>query len=103
MEQRDKIFINKRLKSKIDSMYIYKNGSYSIRFKDLEDNFHFSNYETLFEFIRQQERERYADKSLRKGYFLYINEYDETFKYIVECKNGALKLIKEEFVESRDN
>lgn len=93
------IFVDTRLKSKIENMIDYENEVCSIKFKDLDDTFWFRNKVELQEFIRVQEVERFYEKELRKGYFLYTNEHNEVFKYIVESLRGKLNLIKEEFVE----
>lgn len=96
----DRISIDSRLKSKIENIESWDQGSCSLKFKDLDDTFWFKDEIDLQEFIRNQERERFYDKELRKGYFLYTNEHDETFKYTVEANRGKLTLVKEEFVES---
>ena len=89
-----KIMIDSRLKSKIASKFEYENNVYSIKFKDLEDTFWFKDKNDLYDFLNCQSRERFYDKSLRKGFFTYTNEYNETFKYIVKSKNGNLNLIE---------
>ena len=92
------IIIDSRLKKNIESLYEYKGGSCSVKFKDIDDTFWFNNYKELQEFVNNQAAERYCDKSLRKGYFDFINEYGEKIRYnIVENIRGKLK-VKEEFI-----
>ena len=101
MKEKKKIYMDSRLKRKIESLTdMSRDGieSYVVRFKDLMDAFWFNSKEDLQNFVRGQEVERYFDKSLRKGYFDYTNEYNETFRYYVECERGSLNLIKEECI-----
>lgn len=92
------VIIDNRLKKNIESLYKYGNESCSIKFKDISDTFWFNNKEELQEFVNNQEVERYYDKSLRKGFFDYINEYNEKFRYpINNVYRGKLE-VKEEFV-----
>ena len=92
------IMIDTRLKNKIESMNMFDEGTCCVKFKDLEDSFWFDNKEELQEFINEQDRERFYDKELRKGYFLYKNEHNEVFKYNIKANRGKLTLVKEEFV-----
>lgn len=40
-----------------------------------------------------QTKERYYDKSLRKGYFDYINEFNEIHRYMItNCTRGTLEV-----------
>lgn len=96
----ESISVNSKLRKKIESLCMYDNGSCSVRFNDLEDTFWFKDKYELQEFVNMQERERFFDKELRKGYFLYRNENNETFKYNVSCNRGVLTLINEEYIES---
>ena len=90
------IIIDSRLKSKIEELMEWNENYYSVKFKDLNDTFWFSDCIELQKFLHEQVSERFYDKSLRKGYFDYINEYDETFRYHIEPKRGTLTLLKEE-------
>lgn len=92
------VIIDSRLKKNIESLYKYENGSCSIKFKDIGDTFWFNNKEELQEFVNNQAVERYYNKSLRKGHFNYINEYNEKFRYPISnvCR-GKLE-VQEEFV-----
>lgn len=92
------VMIDTRMKNKIEAKYHYENGSYSIKFKDLQDIFWFDNSYDLQIFLNEVARERYYDNKVKKGYFLYKNENNETFKYNVKSKNGTLNLENEEFV-----
>lgn len=92
------IMIDRRMKSKIDSIYEYDNGACSIKFNDLNDTFWFNNRSDLQEFINQIAKERYYDKEVRNGYFDYINEHNEKFRYYVTSNRGKLTLLKEECV-----
>lgn len=95
------ILIDTRLKNKIESLMdssIDGNESYSVKFKDLNDTFWFNDQFKLQEFFNNQTVERFYDKELRKGYFDYVNEYNETLRYHVEVKRGILTLLKEECV-----
>lgn len=90
------IIIDSRLKKNIESLYEYKGGSCSVKFKDIDDTFWFNNYKELQEFVNNQAAERYYDKSLRKGYFDFINDYNETLRYkIINNIRGKLR-VKEE-------
>ena len=92
------VIMDNRLKKNIESLYKYENGSCSIKFKDINDTFWFNDKEELQDFVNNQASERYYDKSLRKGYFDYVNEYNEKFRYQISnvCR-GKLEL-QEEFV-----
>lgn len=93
------IMVDRRLKSKIEELAEWDKDVCSVRFKDLTDTFWFDGTEALQDFLNQHSRERYYDKSLRKGYFLYTNENNEIFKYNVEANRGKLTLISEEFLK----
>lgn len=87
------IIIDSRLKKNIESLYEYKGGSCLVKFKDIDDTFWFNNYKELQEFVNNQAAERYYDKSLRKGYFDFINDYNETLRYkIIDNIRGKLKV-----------
>lgn len=88
--------IDTRLKKNIEEMMYYKNGCCSVRFKDLNDTFWFEDKNELYNFLGNQISERYYDKELRKGYFDYTNEYNETFRYHVESNRGTLKMLRDE-------
>jgi hypothetical protein len=95
----DSVMMDTRMKSKIEELYDLSMGGiecYTVRFKDLDDAFHFGNIEELQEFLHEQTLERFYDKELRKGYFDYINENNETLRYHVESKRGTLTLLEEE-------
>lgn len=90
------VMIEKKMRNKIESLIEYTEDAYSIKFTDLENTFWFSDIDRLQEFLNQVSRERYYEN--RKGYFLYSNEHDETFKYHVESNRGTLILLKEELI-----
>jgi hypothetical protein len=96
------VIIDSRLKSKIeelmDSSPDENTPCYSVRFKDLDDAFWFGDKIKLQEFLHNQAVERFYDKELRKGYFDYVNEHEETFRYHIVSKRGTLTLLNEEFV-----
>lgn len=92
----EKIMMDRRMKSKIESLHEHDNGSCSVKFTDLHDTFWFEDKEQLQDFVNQVARERYYDKELRRGYFTYTNEHNEIFKYHVKSNRGTLTLIKEE-------
>lgn len=96
------ILIDSRMKSKIEDIMEWKNDVCSVKFKDLDDTFWFNKHEELQEFIRNQEVERYYDKSLRKGYFDYTNEHNEIFRHYIESKRGTLTLLEENFIGVND-
>ncbi|WP_125154526.1 hypothetical protein [Clostridium rectalis] len=88
-----KVMIDSRLKKNIESLMIYENGCCSVKFKDIEDTFWFDKVEDLQEFMLIQAKERYYDKSLRKGYFRYINENNEEVIYkINNVSRGKLEV-----------
>lgn len=94
------VVIDRRLKSKIETIKDLSkddnNTCYIVKFKDLEDSFYFESRDELQEFLHSQEVERFYDKSLRKGYFDYVNEHNETMRYHVETKRGTFTLLKDE-------
>lgn len=91
-----KVMIDSRLKKNIKSLMTYKNDCYSVKFKDIEDTFWFDKIENLQEFMHSQANERYYDKSLRKGYFQYINENNEEVIYkINNVSRGNLEVEEE--------
>lgn len=95
MRSHKKVVIDSRLKKNIDSLMIYHEGKnnecYSVSFKDMEDTFWFDDHGVLQEFLNEQTSERYYDKSLRKGYFTYINENNDKITYIIKSvKSGTL-------------
>ena len=94
------ILVNPRLKNKIETLMDLSQDEscLMVKFKDLEDAFFFSSDAELQEFLRKQEAERFFDRELRKGYFDYTNENNETIRYHVESKRGTLKLLREEFI-----
>lgn len=92
------VSVDTRLKSKIESMTEYNNGVYSINFKDIEDTFWFDSYEYMQNFLREQDSERFYDKELRKGYFDYINENNDTIRYYVEVNRGKVLSYKEKII-----
>lgn len=91
----DGVMIDSRLKRKIAEAH-YLNGNVIVRFKDIQDAFWFDDKIVLQEFLNVQARERYYDKDVRKGYFDYINEYNETYRYFVSSNRGRLTVINEE-------
>lgn len=91
------VMVEKKMKDKIESLIEYAENAYSIKFTDLEDTFWFGDIDRLQEFLNQVSRERYHTE-VSKGYFLYRNEHDETFKYYVESNRGTLILLKEELI-----
>lgn len=92
------IVIDSRLKRKIENISEMEGEMCCVKFTDLEDVFWFENTNELQEFLNKQSVERYYDKSLRKGYFYYTNENNDTFRYYVKCNRGNLELLNEEFV-----
>lgn len=92
------IMVDSKMKSKIESVNEFEGETCSIRFKDLEDTFWFKSIYDLQEFLNNQSVERFYDKSLRKGYFDYTNENNETFRYHIKSNRGSLELISEDFV-----
>lgn len=93
---KESIIIDSRLKKNIKEMMHYNNDCCSVKFKDLDDTFWFDNKYLLNNFLNNQASERYFDRSLRKGYFDYTNEYDETFRYYIEANRGTLKMLRDE-------
>ena len=93
------VVVDRRLKNKIEEFSEWEKGIYSVKFKDLIDTFWFDDADTLQDFLNQHSRERYYNKEVRKGYFLYTNEHNEIFKYTVESNRGKLTLISEDFLE----
>lgn len=91
-----RILMDSRLKSKIEDCGEWNENCYTVKFKDLDDAFFFSTQTELQLFLRNQEVERFYDKSLRKGYFDYVNENGETLRYHVESKRGTFTLLKDE-------
>ena len=91
---KEAVFIDTRLKSKIEYL-----TNCSVRFKDMDDTFWFETYEELQEFLSKQSVERFYDKELRKGYFDYINENGETFRYFIEVFRGKITSVREEYLE----
>lgn len=89
------VMIDKRLLNKIDGMSNIEDCC-SVVFTDLKDTFWFSSPAELQEFLNVQSRERYYDKSLRKGYFDYINSDGDTYRYYVSSNRGTLTVINEE-------
>ncbi len=89
------IVIDKRMKNKIESMYLYDKGVCSVRFTDIEETFWFDSEGGLQEFLHHIARERYYDKALRKGWFPYINEQGNTIHYYVENERGKLTITQE--------
>jgi hypothetical protein len=92
----ESVMVDLRLKNKIESMKEWENDVCSISFKDLDDTFWFGSKLELQEFLNIQASERFYDKELRKGYFDYINENNETLRYHIESKRGILTLLNEE-------
>ena len=90
------VLVDSKLKRKIESISGKEDVYYMVKFKDLDDTFWFSDYVEFQEFLNQQSRERYYDKEVRKGYFDYINDANETLRYYVKSNRGALELIREE-------
>lgn len=78
------IFMDKRLKRFVRASEIYKNGVCCIDFNDINETFWFNSEAELQEFVNEQCSERFYDKSLRKGYFDYINDHSETSRYYIE-------------------
>lgn len=95
----NKIMLDTRMKNKIEHIQEIENCC-SVKFIDLPDTFWFNEVSELQEFLNIIARERYYDKKLRKGYFMYTNENNEVFKYTIESKRGTLKLISEDYVET---
>ena len=92
---RASIIVDSRLKKNIESLYEYKGGSCSIKFKDIDDTFWFDNREKLQEFVHVQARERYYDKIFRLNYFDYTNEHNEKIRYdIIRNTRGKLEVIE---------
>lgn len=89
------VMIDTRLKRKVEKIYSLQ-GALTIRFKDIQDAFWFDNETELQEFLNVQVRERYYDKSLRQGFFDYVNENNETYRYYVSSNRGTLTVINEE-------
>lgn len=79
--------IDSRLKKNIENIQEWENGVYSLKMKDIQDTFWFNNIIDMSEFLNEQARERYYDKSLRKGQFTYLNEYDEKIVYTIDSVN----------------
>lgn len=90
----DRLSIDTRLKSKIENMFKYENGSCSVKFVDVEDVFWFNDKNDLQEFLRHQEVERFFDKQLRKGYFDYMNENEDTLRYFVTVVRGKYQSVE---------
>lgn len=95
------VYVDVRMKSKIDSLVDMSNGEticLMVRFKDVDDAFFFNSDYELQEFMHQQLRERFLDKELRKGYFDYINENNNTLRYYVKSKKGRFVFVNEECI-----
>lgn len=95
----DSLSVDSKMKSKIESLMEWENDVYSIKFKDINDTFWFNDKITLQEFVRKQEVERFYDKSLRKGYFDYINENNELIRYAVSAYRGQLTVLNENIIK----
>lgn len=99
------VMIDTRLKSKIEYLIDYSdlekqnNPCYSVEFKDLQDKFFFYDKNKLQEFLNIQTVERFYDKTLRKGYFDYINEYSEILRFFVKSYKGNLELLEEKYMQ----
>ncbi|MFC0903784.1 hypothetical protein ACFHWD_03650 [Clostridium sp. MT-14] len=97
---KQKIIMDSRLKKNIESLYKYENECCSVKFKDIDDVFWFNNITGIQEFLNNQAVERYYDKSLRKGYFDYINDHGEKFRYLInKVFRGRLE-VKEEKINA---
>lgn len=100
---RTKITVDCRLKSKIEEKHLFENGICCIRFNDIDETFWFNSIDELQNFVCEQAAERFYDKELRKGYFLYTNEYNEVFKYYVRANRGKLTVLREEYLYTKES
>lgn len=93
------IVMDSRLKKFAEETNIWKDDVCSIFLKDIDETFWFNTPSELQEFVHVQARERFYDKSMRKGYFDYMNEHGETHRYhIEELMRGEIKKFREEVV-----
>lgn len=73
-----------------------KDGICSATLLDMDETFWFDNKVELQKFLNTQARERFYDKSLREGYFDYVDENNQKHRYnIVELKRGKILKYKE--------
>lgn len=94
------ISVDSRIKSKIESLTDLSSSEnnicYLLKFKDIDDTFIFGSDTELYDFMGRQISERFYDKELRKGYFDYVNENNETLRYHVEVKRGTFVAVRDE-------
>ena len=83
--------INKRLEKFIKVCLLGENQDVlSIHLEDINESFYFDNEVEIQNFLNDQSIERFGDKSLRKGYFDYIDEYQEKHRYVINVKRGKI-------------
>jgi len=92
------IVIDSRMK-KIIKVFTHPTGDVSVNLNDIDETFWFKNKTMAQIFLTEQSTERFADKSLRKGYFDYIDEYDVIHRYnINEVLRGKIISFEEKIV-----
>lgn len=93
--------IDSRLKKFVEGR-IWDGGVISILVKDIDESFHFLDTVKAQDFLNKQTTERFADKSLKKGYFDYVEENpadDTTHRYYIEkLERGEIVSFREEVV-----
>lgn len=96
-----KLVMDSRLK-KFTEGRIWDGGVFSIRLSDVDETFFFIDQLKAQNFLNEQVTERFADKSLRKGYFDYVEENpagNTTHRYYIEkLEKGKIVSFREEVV-----
>lgn len=78
------IMVDKRMMRFIQSLCEWQEDVWSVTITDLDETFWFTGKEKVQEFLNNQVTERFGDRALRKGYFDYVNDHQETERYIIE-------------------
>lgn len=96
-----RLMIDKRLRSIIEGR-IWDGGVVSFLVKDVDETFFFVDTVKAQDFLNTQSTERFADKTLRKGYFDFVEEHpagNTVHRYFIdELKNGKIISFREEVI-----
>lgn len=92
--------INKRLEKFIKVCLLGENQDVlSIHLDDIGESFYFDDEAEIQNFLNKQSIERFGGKSLRNGYFDYVDEYQETHRYVINVnKNGEISSYYEKII-----